>query len=147
MARSPARPPLSPTRRPISGAAVAPTRPARSPPPAAKGTRPASFTGFLTTSSAPSSSPHTGSPEILTGALRRLEYGGLVSRQSYAESPPRVEHGLAPLGRTLPDAIEAFGAWAFDHGDEVMAAPEHADRPTGEATRGHAANAPYMYGC
>ncbi|MFH8488959.1 winged helix-turn-helix transcriptional regulator [Streptomyces longisporoflavus] len=69
------------------------------------------------------------SPKILTETLRRLEYNGLVSRQPYAESPPRVEYELTALGRTLLDPIEAFGAWAFDHGDEVMAAQEHADGP------------------
>ncbi|WP_371750103.1 helix-turn-helix transcriptional regulator [Streptomyces sp. NBC_01283] len=69
------------------------------------------------------------SPKILTETLRRLEYSGLVARQSYAESPPRVEYELTALGRTLLDPIEAFGAWAFDHGDEVMAAQERADAP------------------
>lgn len=67
------------------------------------------------------------SPKMLTETLRRLEYNGLVSRRSYAESPPRVEYELTALGRTLLGPIEAFGAWAFDHGDEVMAAQEHAD--------------------
>ncbi|MEV2252552.1 helix-turn-helix domain-containing protein [Streptomyces sp. NPDC050147] len=73
------------------------------------------------------------SPKILTETLRRLEYNGLVSRRSYAESPPRVEYQLTALGRTLLGPIEAFGAWAFDHGDEVMAAQERADHPAAGA--------------
>ncbi|MGW7089529.1 winged helix-turn-helix transcriptional regulator [Streptomyces sp. NPDC054871] len=83
------------------------------------------------------------SPKILTETLRRLEYNGLVSRQSYAESPPRVEYELTALGRTLLDPIEAFGAWAFDHGDEVMAAQERADGLSADAPpRGNPARHP-----
>lgn len=70
------------------------------------------------------------SPKILTETLRRLEYNGLVSRHRYAESPPRVEYELTALGGTLLAPIESFGAWAFDHGDEVMAAQERADADT-----------------
>jgi DNA-binding HxlR family transcriptional regulator len=35
-----------------------------------------------------------------------------------------VEYGLTALGRTLLDPVDAFGAWAFEHGDEVMAAQD-----------------------
>ncbi|WP_433430050.1 winged helix-turn-helix transcriptional regulator [Nonomuraea sp. CA-141351] len=62
------------------------------------------------------------STKVLTETLRRLEFNGLVSRHVYAETPPRVEYELTGLGRTLLGPIEAFGAWAFDHADEVMAA-------------------------
>ncbi|MEU1013166.1 helix-turn-helix domain-containing protein [Streptomyces sp. NPDC005890] len=65
------------------------------------------------------------SQKVLTETLRRLEFNGLVERRSYGGSPPRVEYGLTPLGRTLLAPIDAFGAWAFEHGDEVMAAQEH----------------------
>lgn len=64
------------------------------------------------------------SPKVLTETLRRLEFNGLVERKAYAEAPPRVEYELTALGRSLLDPIEAFGAWAFEHGDEVMAAQE-----------------------
>ncbi|MEU8758967.1 helix-turn-helix domain-containing protein [Streptomyces sp. NPDC048659] len=66
------------------------------------------------------------SPKVLTETLRRLEFNGLVTRTAYAGSPPRVEYGLTDLGRTLLPPIEAFGAWAFSHGDEVMEAQERA---------------------
>ncbi|GGR98817.1 hypothetical protein GCM10010236_61910 [Streptomyces eurythermus] len=39
-------------------------------------------------------------------------------------SPVRVEYELTSLGRTLLGPIDAFGAWALEHGDEVMAAQE-----------------------
>ncbi|MFB6507293.1 MULTISPECIES: helix-turn-helix domain-containing protein [unclassified Streptomyces] len=64
------------------------------------------------------------SPKVLTETLRRLEFNGLVARNAYAEAPPRVEYELTALGRTLLGPIDAFGAWAFEYGDEVMAAQE-----------------------
>ncbi|MFH8838631.1 winged helix-turn-helix transcriptional regulator [Streptomyces sp. NPDC017868] len=67
-------------------------------------------------------------PKVLTETLRRLEFNGLVTRRAYAEAPPRVEYELTSLGRTLLDPIDAFGAWAFEHGDEVMAAQERQER-------------------
>lgn len=64
------------------------------------------------------------SPKVLTETLRRLEFNGLVERRAYAEAPPRVDYRITALGGTLLDPIEAFGAWAFEHGDEVMAAQD-----------------------
>src|ERR1700733_4487478 len=37
----------------------------------------------------------------LTKQLRRLEQHGLVTREVFAEAPPRVEYRLSPLGATL----------------------------------------------
>ncbi|MFI1166269.1 winged helix-turn-helix transcriptional regulator [Streptomyces sp. NPDC020801] len=64
------------------------------------------------------------SPKVLTETLRRLEFNGLVVRNAHGEAPPRVEYELTALGRTLLGPIDALGAWAFEHGDEVMAAQE-----------------------
>ncbi|MDT0341716.1 winged helix-turn-helix transcriptional regulator [Streptomyces litchfieldiae] len=64
------------------------------------------------------------SGKVLNETLRRLESHGLVAHRRYREAPPRVEYELTPLGRTLLPPIEAFGAWAFEHADEVMAARE-----------------------
>jgi DNA-binding HxlR family transcriptional regulator len=47
-----------------------------------------------------------------------------VDRQAHPGAPPRVEYQLTALGRTLLAPIDAVGAWAFEHGDEVMAAQE-----------------------
>ncbi|GAB2877902.1 helix-turn-helix domain-containing protein [Streptomyces deserti] len=74
------------------------------------------------------------SQKVLTETLRRLEFNGLVARRAYGGSPPRVEYELTGLGRTLLAPIDAVGAWAFEHGDEVLAAQ---DRYT--ATRASAA--------
>ncbi|MGW3494825.1 winged helix-turn-helix transcriptional regulator [Streptomyces sp. NPDC001020] len=68
------------------------------------------------------------SSKVLTETLRRLEFNGLINRQQHPGAPPRVDYALTPLGRTLLEPIDAFGAWAFAHGDEVMAAHEAAER-------------------
>ncbi|MEV5310221.1 helix-turn-helix domain-containing protein [Streptomyces sp. NPDC052610] len=78
------------------------------------------------------------SQKVLTETLRRLEFNGLVARRAYGGAPPRVEYELTALGRTLLAPIDAFGAWAFEHGDEVMAAQERHEpapprRPLGAA--------------
>ncbi|MEU1507869.1 helix-turn-helix domain-containing protein [Kitasatospora sp. NPDC005748] len=67
------------------------------------------------------------SPKVLTETLRRLQFNGLVERRAYAGSPPHVEYTLTGLGRTLLEPVEAFGAWAFEHGEGVMAARERAE--------------------
>ncbi|MFF4186293.1 winged helix-turn-helix transcriptional regulator [Streptomyces sp. NPDC001691] len=67
------------------------------------------------------------SPKVLTETLRRLQFNGLVKRRAYAGSPPHVEYSLTELGRTLLEPIEAFGAWAFEHSEDVMAAREQAE--------------------
>jgi DNA-binding HxlR family transcriptional regulator len=68
------------------------------------------------------------SQKVLTETLRRLEFNGLVARTAHAGSPPRVDYELTDLGRTLLTPIETFGAWAFEHGDEVVAAQDRYTR-------------------
>ncbi|MFF2025993.1 winged helix-turn-helix transcriptional regulator [Streptomyces sp. NPDC058171] len=70
------------------------------------------------------------SSKVLTETLRRLQFNGLVTRHPLPGAPPRVEYRLTDLGRTLLAPIDAFGAWAFEHGDEVMAAQEAAEAVT-----------------
>ncbi|MFB7950322.1 winged helix-turn-helix transcriptional regulator [Kitasatospora phosalacinea] len=67
------------------------------------------------------------SSKVLTETLRRLQYNGLVERHPPQPERPGVAYELTALGRTLLPAIDAFGAWAFAHGDEVMAAQEAAE--------------------
>ena len=69
-------------------------------------------------------------PKVLTETLRALEGDGLVSRQAYAESPPRVEYELTPLGASLLVPLEGMRAWAEAHVPEVLASRErHAGAP------------------
>jgi DNA-binding HxlR family transcriptional regulator len=69
------------------------------------------------------------SSKVLTETLRRLQFNGLVARQVRADAPSRVEYQLTDLGRTLLVPIGAVGAWAFENGDDVMAAQEASCTP------------------
>ncbi|MFE6869770.1 winged helix-turn-helix transcriptional regulator [Kitasatospora sp. NPDC057692] len=73
------------------------------------------------------------SSKVLTETLRRLQFNGLVDRCALPGAPPRVEYRLTALGRSFLAPIDAVGAWAFEHGDEVMAAQERAGFRTAAA--------------
>jgi DNA-binding HxlR family transcriptional regulator len=49
--------------------------------------------------------------KTITKHLRDLEGHGIISRQVYAEVPPRVEYSLTERGRTLLPIIEAMLEW------------------------------------
>ncbi len=52
------------------------------------------------------------SPKTLSERLSTLERMGIVSRQTYAEVPPRVEYSLTEKGQalaTLIDAMRSYG--------------------------------------
>ena len=63
-------------------------------------------------------------PKVLTETLRALEADGLVERRAYADSPPRVEYSLSPLGRSLLAPIQAMRNWAEVHVPEVLESRE-----------------------
>ncbi|QNE48283.1 helix-turn-helix transcriptional regulator [Glaciihabitans sp. INWT7] len=62
------------------------------------------------------------SQRMLTLTLKKLERDGLVSRQSFAEVPPRVEYSLTELGRTLLEPALGFARWAMESSDHITAA-------------------------
>ena len=51
---------------------------------------------------------HGISPRTLAERLRALETEGIVERQSYAETPPRVEYRLTDKGVSLLPIIDAM---------------------------------------
>jgi len=51
----------------------------------------------------------------LTKRLRELEASGLVSRQVFAEIPPRVEYQLTPSARELFPHLWGVWGWAEKH--------------------------------
>lgn len=51
------------------------------------------------------------SQKVLTSNLRAMEESGLVSRQVYAEVPPRVEYSLTPLGQSLKPVLDVMQDW------------------------------------
>lgn len=60
------------------------------------------------------------SQKVLTSTLRTLEADGLVSRQVYAEVPPRVEYQLTKRALTLLPLIDALVAWASKNMVDIM---------------------------
>ena len=54
-------------------------------------------------------------PKVLTQTLRRLERDGLVTREVFAEVPPRVVYTLTPMGASLIDPISVLTDWAETH--------------------------------
>ena len=51
------------------------------------------------------------SRKVLTSQLRELERDGLIERQTYPESPPRVEYFLTSLGQTLQPITDLMCDW------------------------------------
>jgi DNA-binding HxlR family transcriptional regulator len=50
--------------------------------------------------------------KMLTKTLRDLESCGLVHRQDFDETPPRVEYTLTSLGRSLLAVVQQLCDWA-----------------------------------
>jgi DNA-binding HxlR family transcriptional regulator len=61
-------------------------------------------------------------PKVLTQTLRRAERDGLITREVFAEVPPRVEYTLTDLGHSLTGPIAAIGDWAEAHVGQITAA-------------------------
>lgn len=61
------------------------------------------------------------SQKVLTDNLRALENDGLVTREVFAEIPPRVVYSLSDLGNTLRPIIEAMQDWGTDYKKLVSA--------------------------
>lgn len=55
------------------------------------------------------------SQKVLTTQLRELEADGLVTRQVFPESPPRVEYSLTDYGETLRPITELMCDWGKAH--------------------------------
>lgn len=66
-------------------------------------------------------------PKVLTQTLRRLQRDGLVSREIFAEVPPRVVYTLTPMGESLIGPIQAVSDWAEEHMPAISAAQNSYD--------------------
>nr|WP_202886565.1 helix-turn-helix domain-containing protein [Kribbella sandramycini] len=61
-------------------------------------------------------------PKVLTQTLRRLERDGLLTREVFAEVPPRVVYDLTPMGRSLIGPLTAVSDWAEEHINAITTA-------------------------
>ncbi len=62
------------------------------------------------------------SDRMLSRQLRELETDGLISRQAYAEVPPRVEYSLTECGGTLGPLIAAICDWGEAYMERITTA-------------------------
>src|SRR6266581_6545409 len=68
------------------------------------------------------------SQRMLTATLRSLERDGLLTRDVYAEAPPRVEYELTPLGRRFMQPVRALVAWLQMNWSTIRSARDTFDR-------------------
>jgi DNA-binding HxlR family transcriptional regulator len=69
------------------------------------------------------------SQKMLTQTLRALERHGLVAREDFGESPPRVEYRLTPLGASLSGTVALLDAWVVDNFAALSTARRSYRRP------------------
>ena len=55
------------------------------------------------------------SQKMLSLTLQALEADGMVTRQAYAEVPPRVEYTLTPRALSFMPHLHALVGWAIDN--------------------------------
>ncbi len=51
------------------------------------------------------------SQKVLTSNLRDMEDSGLLTREVFAEVPPRVEYTLTDLGKSMSPILDAMEDW------------------------------------
>jgi len=68
------------------------------------------------------------SQRMLTATLRRLERDGLLTRDVYAEVPPRVEYELTALGKRFMQPVRALVEWLQVNWSAIRAARDRFDR-------------------
>jgi DNA-binding HxlR family transcriptional regulator len=51
------------------------------------------------------------SPRTLSQRLDDMELGGLITKKSFAEVPPRVEYTLTPKGKDLLPILKSMADW------------------------------------
>lgn len=66
------------------------------------------------------------SRKVLTSQLNELVNDELLSRRSYAESPPRVEYSLTAKSRTLIPIFQSLAEWGMYLVENTDIKDEHA---------------------
>jgi DNA-binding HxlR family transcriptional regulator len=67
------------------------------------------------------------SQRMLTTTLRNLERDGFVTREVFAEVPPRVEYQLTPLGKSLLAPLQHLVTWIGGNWSTIKKAREKFD--------------------
>ncbi len=56
-------------------------------------------------------------PRTLSQRLDDLEAEGIITKQNFAEVPPRIEYTLTPKGRDLQPILRQMAAWGNKHNE------------------------------
>ncbi len=59
------------------------------------------------------------SKKVLTQQLRELEEDGIIIRQRFAETPPRVEYSLSKKGKGLLPILKLLSEWTAESFDDI----------------------------
>lgn len=81
------------------------------------------------------------SQRMLTATLRSLERDGLLTRDVYAEVPPRVEYELTPLGKRFMQPVRGLVTWLQANWSSIRTARETFDRRAPKSRSRYAATA------
>ena len=55
------------------------------------------------------------SQKVLTSNLREMESDGIISREVFADVPPRVEYSLSELGESMRPILDAMQEWGENY--------------------------------
>ena len=72
---------------------------------------------------------HPITQKELTRQLRQFEMRGLVTRQVFAEVPPRVEYQITELGKSLRPTLDSLAGWMNAHIHEIAPAASLSVKP------------------
>lgn len=78
--------------------------------------------------------------KMLTQQLRELETDGMISRRVYAQTPPKVEYSLTPLGESFKPVLLSMCDWGSGYqrrlrGEDPEPPPVGARTPPDAAER------------
>ncbi len=59
------------------------------------------------------------SQKVLTSNLRDMEENGLLTREVFAEVPPRVEYTMTELGFSMCPILDAMAEWGTDYKENI----------------------------
>ncbi|MCS3433837.1 DNA-binding HxlR family transcriptional regulator [Klebsiella sp. BIGb0407] len=72
---------------------------------------------------------HPITQKELTRQLRQFEMRGLVTRQVFAEVPPKVEYQITELGKSLRPTLDSLAGWMNAHIHEISSQASSSVKP------------------
>jgi len=60
------------------------------------------------------------SQKVLSESLKQLEFDEIITKQIYAEVPPRVEYSLTDKGKELVPALKIIEEWSKNNFSHIL---------------------------